>query len=77
MRCICEEPIEKSRYSSNSGTGSSKQDFANELLTKEAGLRLQRKPAIPRALPATILIKNLHGIRDWQRFLAPFSGEAA
>lgn len=45
-------------------------------LPHEAGLRLQQKPAIPRALPATILIKNLHGIRDWQRFLAPFSGRA-
>lgn len=46
-------------------------------LPHEAGLRLQRIPAIPRALPATFLIKNLHGIRDWQRFLAPFSGQAA
>ena len=35
--CVCKEPIEKSRYSLNSGTGSPKQDFANELLTKEAG----------------------------------------
>ena len=46
-------------------------------LPHEAGLQLQRKPAMPRALPATILIKNRHGIRDWQRFLAPFSGQAA
>ena len=46
-------------------------------LPHEAGLRLQRKPAMPRALPATILIRNLHGILDWQRFLAPFSGRAA
>ena len=29
------------------------------------------------ALPATLLIRNLHGIQDWQRFLAPFNGRAA
>ncbi|MDP5004575.1 MAG: HNH endonuclease, partial [Verrucomicrobiales bacterium] len=40
-------------------------------LPQEAGLHLQRKPAIPRALPATVLIRNLHGIPDWQRFLLP------
>ncbi|WP_325099607.1 hypothetical protein [Luteolibacter yonseiensis] len=46
-------------------------------LPHEAGLHLLRKPNAPRALPATVLIKNHHGIRDWQRFLAPFSGHAA
>ena len=46
-------------------------------LPHEAGLRLLRKPLVPRALPATMLIRNLHGIGDWQRFLAPFSGHAA
>jgi 5-methylcytosine-specific restriction endonuclease McrA len=46
-------------------------------LPHEAGLRLLRKPHTPRALPATLLIRNLHGIPDWQRFLAPFSGHAA
>ena len=39
-------------------------------LPHEAGLRLLRKPATPRAVPATALIRNLHGIRDWQRFLS-------
>jgi 5-methylcytosine-specific restriction endonuclease McrA len=38
-------------------------------LPHEAGLRLLRKPSVPRALPATALIRNHHGIRDWQRFL--------
>lgn len=38
-------------------------------LPHEAGLRLQRKPAVPRDLPATLLIRNHHGIADWQRFL--------
>ncbi len=46
-------------------------------LPQEAGLRLQRKPFVPRALPASLLIRNLHGIRDWQRFLDPFKGSAA
>ena len=38
-------------------------------LPHEAGLRLLRKPSVPRAVPATALIRNLHGIQDWQRFL--------
>jgi len=38
-------------------------------LPQEAGLRLLRSPLVPRALPATALIRNPHGIRDWQRFL--------
>lgn len=38
-------------------------------LPQEAGLRLLRKPAVPRAVPATVLIRNQHGIRDWQKFL--------
>lgn len=46
-------------------------------LPQEAGLNLLRKPAVPRAVPATVLIRNLHGIPDWQRFLAPFNGHAA
>lgn len=40
-------------------------------LPQEAGLRLLRYPVAPRALPASALIRNHHGIRDWQRFLAP------
>ena len=38
-------------------------------LPQEIGLRLLRKPEEPRALPATLTIRNTHGIRDWQRFL--------
>ena len=36
----------------------------------EAGLRLARVPQIPRELPATAFIRNAHGIRDWDLFLA-------
>jgi hypothetical protein len=43
----------------------------------EAGLHRLRKPHTPRALPATLLVRNLHGIRGWQRFHAPFTGHAA
>jgi hypothetical protein len=32
-------------------------------------LRLVKHPVAPRAVPATILIRNHHDIRDWQRFL--------
>ena len=39
-------------------------------LPNEAGLRLVRPPATPRALPANLLIRNQHGIRDWEHFLA-------
>ena len=46
-------------------------------LPHEAGLRLQRPPSVPRALPATLMIRNLHGIHDWQRFLMPSGGRAA
>jgi len=38
-------------------------------LPHEAGLRLRKEPVAPRELPATILIANLHGIRDWDHFL--------
>jgi len=38
-------------------------------LPHEAGLRLLRKPTVPRAMPACALIQNLHGIDDWNRFL--------
>lgn len=46
-------------------------------LPHEAGLRLQRPPTVPRALPATLLIQNLHDIPDWRRFLTPFVGHVA
>ena len=35
----------------------------------EAGLVLLRKPAVPKPLPATVLIRNPHGVRDWEHFL--------
>jgi len=38
-------------------------------LPQEAGLRLLRSPVVPRAVPASALIRNVHGIPDWQRFL--------
>ena len=38
-------------------------------LPQEAGLSLLRLPSVPRAVPAAALIRNHHGIRDWQRFL--------
>lgn len=38
-------------------------------LPQEAGLRLVRLPAVPRSLPATKMIRNLHNVRDWNHFL--------
>jgi 5-methylcytosine-specific restriction endonuclease McrA len=38
-------------------------------LPQEAGLRLRRQPTAPRELPATILIRNAHRVRDWELFL--------
>jgi 5-methylcytosine-specific restriction endonuclease McrA len=38
-------------------------------LPQEAGLRLRRPPSAPKTLPATALIRNLHGVRDWEVFL--------
>ena len=35
----------------------------------EAGLTLLRKPAVPKTLPATVLIRTTHGVRDWENFL--------
>lgn len=36
---------------------------------EEAGLRLLRKPEEPRPVPATLAIRNAHGIPDWEMFL--------
>jgi 5-methylcytosine-specific restriction endonuclease McrA len=36
---------------------------------EEAGLRLLKPPRPPRALPVTSLIRNVHGIPDWEPFL--------
>ena len=39
-------------------------------LPHEAGLRLLRRPVVPRVLPVSVLIRNHHGVRDWEHFLA-------
>ena len=39
-------------------------------LPDEAGLKLLRKPAVPRELPATAFIRNAHGIPEWDLFLS-------
>lgn len=36
---------------------------------EEAGLQLLRAPSRPRDVPATALLKNVHGIEDWEPFL--------
>ncbi|MBP7949480.1 MAG: HNH endonuclease [Verrucomicrobiales bacterium] len=38
-------------------------------LPEEAGLKLLRKPAVPREVPVSVLIKNQHRIKDWELFL--------
>lgn len=38
-------------------------------LPDEAGLRLLKQPAVPREIPATLLIRNQFSIRDWEHFL--------
>jgi 5-methylcytosine-specific restriction endonuclease McrA len=38
-------------------------------LPHEAGLRLRRAPVAPRVVPASVLIRNTHNVRDWQHFL--------
>lgn len=38
-------------------------------LPHEAGLRLRKVPVVPRALPVSVLIRNHHGVRDWEHFL--------
>ena len=35
----------------------------------EAGLQLLRQPATPREVPVTMLLKNRHGIPDWDPVL--------
>ncbi len=36
---------------------------------EEAGLSLLSVPAAPRELPATMLLRNVHGIPEWEPFL--------
>jgi 5-methylcytosine-specific restriction endonuclease McrA len=38
-------------------------------LPHEAGLRLLALPTIPRAIPVTLGLRNLHRIKDWEPFL--------
>jgi 5-methylcytosine-specific restriction endonuclease McrA len=38
-------------------------------LPEEVGLRLRKPPAAPRAHPASVLIRNQHGFRDWEHCL--------
>ena len=38
-------------------------------LPLEVGLRLRKPPVAPRVVPAGTLIRNHHGVRDWQHFL--------
>ena len=38
-------------------------------LPEEAGLRLLRAPQAPRELPVSVLLRNPHGIADWDLFL--------
>jgi len=38
-------------------------------LPEEAGLRLIRRPFVPKELPTTLLIRNHHAIADWNKFL--------
>ena len=38
-------------------------------LPHEAGLRLRKQPVAPRGVPAGALIRNHHGVRDWEYFL--------
>ncbi len=38
-------------------------------LPQEAGLRLRAVPVKPKAMPVTVLIRNQHGIADWNHFL--------
>jgi 5-methylcytosine-specific restriction endonuclease McrA len=39
-------------------------------LPHEVGLRLLAKPRTPPELPMTLLIRNRHGVRDWELFLS-------
>ncbi|MDB6173039.1 MAG: endonuclease [Chthoniobacteraceae bacterium] len=39
-------------------------------LPHEAGLRLRRQPFTPRVVPASVLIRNHHDVKDWKHFFA-------
>lgn len=38
-------------------------------LPQEVGLSLCKQPVPPRALPACLMIRNHHAVRDWEHFL--------
>ena len=38
-------------------------------LPQEVGLNLRQRPVAPRALPASMTIRNHHCVRDWEHFL--------
>jgi 5-methylcytosine-specific restriction endonuclease McrA len=40
-------------------------------LPEEAGLKLLRRPFMPREVPVSQLIRNTHRVRDWEMFLSP------
>jgi 5-methylcytosine-specific restriction endonuclease McrA len=39
-------------------------------LPHEAGLKLLRQPSAPREVPVTTLIRNAHGVAEWELFLS-------
>lgn len=39
-------------------------------LPHEAGLKLLRPPSAPREVPVTTLIRNAHGVAEWELFLS-------
>ena len=42
---------------------------------EEAGLRLRARPVAPRAVPATLSIRNAHGVADWRPFVTERNDE--
>ena len=38
-------------------------------LPREAGLRLLAAPRVPKELPVTLLIRNVHRVTDWRLFV--------
>ncbi|MCZ7636382.1 MAG: hypothetical protein M5U12_10315 [Verrucomicrobia bacterium] len=43
----------------------------NVRMPQEAGLKLLAAPRVPKELPATALIRNVHRIGDWELFVGP------
>ncbi len=40
-------------------------------LPEEVGLKLKKKPQMPRELPVTYFIRNAYNVADWEHFLVP------